>query len=101
MGAVVIADPVGIDAGMGLGDLFEEGEELDAGVPRVTGVRADPTGRDLQCGEQLGGAVTDVVLGLSFGQAGTQRQHRLRAIQCLYLALLVDADPHRALGDAR
>jgi hypothetical protein len=45
------------------------GEELDIGVSWVGGVRADLSGRDLQRGEQGGGAVAQVVVGLSFGQA--------------------------------
>src|SRR5208283_3033256 len=53
---------------------------------------------DLQRGEQAGGAVADVVVGLLLGNALAQRQNRLGAIQRLDLRLLVDADHHIARG---
>ena len=59
---------------MGLGDQFEEGEELDVSVARVAGVGGDLAGGDLQRGEQAGGAVADVVVGLLLGNALAQRQ---------------------------
>jgi len=71
VGAVVVADDVQLHPGVGLGDLFEEGQELFVGVSLIAGVRADSAGRDLQRGEQGGGAVTDVVVGLPCGQTGS------------------------------
>jgi hypothetical protein len=40
-GRPAVADHVELDAGMGLGDLFEEGQEHGVGVSRVAGVGAD------------------------------------------------------------
>ena len=68
---------------MGLGDQLEEGQELDVGVARVAGVGGDLAGGDFQRGEQAGGAVADVVVGLLLGDALAQRQNRLGAIQTL------------------
>ena len=77
---------------MCLGDEFEESEELDVGVARVAGVGGDLAGGDFERGEQAGGAVADVIVGLLLGDALAQRQNRLGAIQRLDLRLLVDAD---------
>ena len=54
--------------------------------------------RHVQRGEQRGGAVADIVMGVAFGVSQSQRQHRLSAIQGLNLALLVDAQHHRIVG---
>ena len=70
---------------MGLGDQLEKGQELDVGVTRVAGVGGDLAGGDLQRGEQAGGAVADVVVGLLLGNALAQRQNRLGPIQRLDL----------------
>ena len=53
---------------------------------------------DLQRGEQGGGAVALVVIGLPLDLAGAHRQDRLGAIQRLDLALLVHADHDRGPG---
>jgi hypothetical protein len=47
---------------VGLGDQFEEGQELCVGVPLIADV-GDLAGGDLQRGEEAGGAVPDVVAG--------------------------------------
>ena len=96
VGGVVIADDAQPHAGMGLGDQLEEGQELVIGVTRVAGVGGDLAGGDLQRGEQAGGAVADVVVGLLLGNAWAQRQNRLGPVQGLDLAFLIDADHHRA-----
>ena len=54
---------------MGFGDQLEEGQELGVGVARVAGVGGDLAGGDFQRGEQAGGAVADVVVGLLLGDA--------------------------------
>jgi hypothetical protein len=54
---------------MGLGDLLEEVQELHMGMPVVAGVRADASGGHLQRGEQRGGAMPRVVVGLTFGKS--------------------------------
>ena len=87
VGGVVVADDAQPHPGVCLGDEFEEGQELDMGVARVAGVGGDLAGGDFQCGEQAGGAVADVVVGLLFGDALAQRQNRLGTIQRLDLGL--------------
>ena len=83
---------------MGLGDQLEKGQELDVGVTRVAGVGGDLAGGDLQRGEQAGGAVANVIVGLLLGNALAQRQNRLGPIQRLDLAFLIDAEHDRALA---
>src|SRR5215213_3349661 len=75
---------------MDLRDAFEEGEELDVAVPRVAGVGADLAGRNLQRGEQGGGAVANVVMGLPCRPTRPQRQSELGPVHGLDLGLLVD-----------
>jgi len=73
VGGVVVADHVQLHPRVGLGDLFEEAQELLMAMPGQTHLldppgRAhllDPPGRDLQRGEQGGGAVANVVVGLA------------------------------------
>ena len=71
MSGVVVTDHVQVLAGMG-GSLLQEAQELAA----VAGVACagDRAGGDLQHGEQGGGAVADVVVGLPFGDAWAHRQ---------------------------
>lgn len=85
VGSVVVTDDMQLLAGMDPGDLFEKGQELDAGVPGKTGAGGDPSGDDLERGEQCRRTVALVVMGLAGGQTWAQRQHRLRAVQCLDL----------------
>ena len=68
VGGVVVHHDVQLAARVGLGDLLEEAQELVVAVPRVAGV-GDLAGRDLQGGEQGGGAVPLVVVGGLLGQA--------------------------------
>ena len=84
---------------MGFGDRLQERQELVVGVTRIAGIRGDLAGGDLQRGEQAGGAVADVVVGLLLGNALAQRQDRLGPVQGLDLALLVDGPgrPHVCL----
>jgi hypothetical protein len=78
-------------------DRAQERQELL--VPMTAFHRADElAGRDLERGEQAGGAVPDIVEALPFGHAGQHRQHRRRAVQCLDLGLLVHAQHDRFRG---
>lgn len=77
VGGVVIADDAQPDSGVGFGDQLEKGQELGVGVTRVAGVGGDLAGGDFQRGEQAGGAVADVVVGLLLGNGLAQRQNRL------------------------
>ena len=65
-------------------------------VPGQAGL-LDPAGGHLQRGEQGGGAVADVVVGLFLGHPGPDRQDRRGPVQGLDLGLLVDADHHGLL----
>ena len=95
VGGVVVQDDAQPHPGMGFGDQFEKGQELDVGVTRVAGVSGDLAGGDLQRGEQAGRAVADVIMGLLLGNALAQRQNRLGPIQRLDLGFFVDTDHHR------
>src|SRR3712207_6839427 len=63
VGGVVVDHHVQPPARIGGGHLPEKREELLVAVPLGAGV-GDPSGGDLQRGEQRGGAVPDVVEGL-------------------------------------
>ena len=93
VGGVVVDHDVQFAPRVGLGDLLEEPQELLVAVPVVAGVD-HLAGGDLECGEQGGGAVPDVVVGAA-GAARPQRQHRRGPVQRLDLGLLVHAEHHR------
>ena len=76
---------------------LREGQELLVAVPWLARVE-DLARGDLQRGEQGGGGVALVVIGLPLDLAGAHRQDRLGAIQRLALALLVHADHDRGPG---
>ncbi len=82
--------------GVGAGHVLEEGQELLVAVPLLAQPGHLP-GRDLQRGEQRGGAVTDVVVGALLGVPGLHRQHLLGSVQRLHLGLLVDTQHDRVL----
>jgi hypothetical protein len=70
-------------------DGVEEADELL--MPVAPHALADHrAGKDIECGEQGGGAVPLIVEGHRAGLALLQRQARLGAIKRLTLALLVD-----------
>ena len=75
----------------------QELEELPAAVARKT-LSDNLAGGDVQRREERGGAVAHVVVGVPLDLARSHGQHRLRAIERLDLALLVDAEYERALG---
>jgi hypothetical protein len=97
VGGVVVDDDVQLPTRIGLRDLLEECEELFVAVPRVAGVGHFP-GRDLQRGEQRGGAVPNVVVGLLLRDPRPNGQDRRGPVQRLDLALLIDAQHDRRLG---
>jgi hypothetical protein len=76
---------------------LRKAEELLMAVPGGAGV-GDPAGGHLQGGEQRGGAVPDVVEGLSLRLPRGYRQRRGGAFEGLQLRFLVHAEHHRALG---
>lgn len=67
-------------------------------VARKACVGADPAGGDFECGEQAGGVVASVVMGLLLGNLLVQRQDRLSSVQGLDLGFLIDADHDGAGG---
>jgi hypothetical protein len=69
VGWVVVDLHVQLTAWVGSGDLLEEGHELWAAMPLGGGV-ARLAGGHVQCGEQRGGAVPDVVEGLPLREPG-------------------------------
>jgi hypothetical protein len=69
-------------------DQVEEGAELPGAVPLPAG--ADDLPRlHVQRGEQVGGAVPDVIVGAPLDLAGPRRQHRGGALERLDGGLLV------------
>ena len=75
----------------------QELEELPAAVARQA-LGNDLAGGDVEGGEQRGGSVAPVVMSAPLDLSGPHGQHRLRAVERLDLALLVDAKHERALG---
>src|SRR4051794_13031142 len=65
-------------------------------VPLGAGV-GDPAGGDLECGEQGGGAVPDVVRRVPLGRSRSDGKPRGGPLQRLDLRLLIDAEHHRLL----
>ena len=72
-------------------DLFEEVQELGRPVTLVAFADDEPRG-DIECGKQRGRTMPHVAVRATFGYARHHRQDRLLAIECLDLALLIDAE---------
>src|SRR3954447_5853027 len=98
LGQVVDHD-VQLAAGIGGGDLLEEGQELLVAVPVGAGL-GDLAGGHLEGGEQRGGAVPDVIEAGRLRMSGAHRQRRRAALQRLDLRLLIDTAPPPAPADA-
>src|SRR5579871_1405021 len=82
---VVIHDEMDIEFSWHGGlDLVEKLAELGGTVASVA-LADDPSGRNIEGGEQRCGAVPFVVMAPSGRLAGTHRQHRLAAVQRLDL----------------
>jgi len=89
VGGVVIHDDMDVKfARHGGLDLVEELAEL-GGTAASIALADDPSGRNVEGGEQRCGAAPFVFMAPSSRLAGTHRQHRLTAIQRLDLRLLV------------
>ena len=97
----VVADHVDVQAGAGLPvDIVQEVPEVHR--PVLGGQAADHlAGGGVQRGEQVDGAVPDVVEAAPLGHARDHRQHRRSPFQGLDLRLLIDREDHRAAGGAR
>jgi len=98
VGGIVVQDDVDLLAGRDRPiDRVQEADELLVAV--ALHVPADDlSGRDLQRGEQGGGAVALVVVGHGRRFPGLHRQAWLGAVQSLDLGLLVDGQDDRILG---
>ena len=97
VGAVVVEDQVDVQLlRHRLLDDREELPELDGPVARVASPDDFSRG-DVEGGEERGGAVALVVVGLAGGRPRTQRKHRLGAVERLDLRLLVHAEHDRPL----
>ena len=98
MSSVIVDD--GVD-GLARGDLaldcVEKGNELLVAMPSHA-TSDHGSVEDIERGEQSGRAVALVVMGHRPAFSGLERQARLRAVEPLDLALLVDRDDHRVLG---
>jgi len=89
---VIVHDQMNIEFGWYADfDLVEELAELGGAVAPVA-LANDPSGRNIKGGEQRCGAMSFVVMAPSSRLAGTHRQHRLAAVQCLDLRLLVHTE---------
>lgn len=61
----------------------------------------DRAGTDVECGEQVGGAVPDVVMGAFLSDAEIDGSQRLGPVRRLNLGLLVDREHHGCSGLSR
>src|SRR5271168_2203647 len=98
VGGIVIHDDMDIDPFWDLSiDLFEEVQELGRSVTLVAFADDEPRG-DIEGGEQRGRTMPHVAVRATFGYARHHRQDRLLAIECLDLALLIDAEDEGSVG---
>jgi hypothetical protein len=74
-------------------DRAQEFQKLAAAMPAVQ-LSDDVAGGNVECGKQGSCAMALVVVRAPFCDAGGQRQDRLGPVQCLYLAILIDAQHH-------
>ena len=97
----LVADDVDGQAGVGLlVDLIEEVAEV--GRPVLRGQMADDlAGGGVQRGEQVDGAVPDVIMATPLGHARDHRLHRHGPLQHLDLRLLIDRKDRRVPGGAK
>src|SRR6478672_33007 len=92
VGGIVIHDDMDIESVGDLSiDLSEEVQEFGRPVTLVAFANDEPRG-DIECGEQRGRTMPHAAVRATFGYARHHRQDRLLAIECLDLALLIDAE---------
>ena len=103
MGGVVVNDEVKLTVAV-IGKLgvyaFQKRRDLLVAVALMTSGE-NPCGGRVVSGEQRKGPVTHIIVGLTLGQTGTQRQDGLAALQGLSLALLIDTKHDGFLGGLR
>ena len=84
VGAVVVADQMQLQLRVTSGQRLQKGDELQ--VPMATvAASVDLAAGHLQRGEQAGGAVASVIMGLAGGRPGPHWQRRLSAVKRLDL----------------
>src|SRR5450432_357505 len=97
VGGVVVEDQMQIEmCGRLAVDCFQKRQELVCPMACQT-FADDGTGRHIERGEECCGAVALVIMGHRAGTALFQGQTRLRAVECLDLALLIDGKHQRLL----
>jgi hypothetical protein len=98
MGGSVVEHEVHVKIGRHLAvDQVEEGADLLTAVPLAAG--ANHLSRlHIQGGEQIGRAVTHVIMGPSLDLARSHRQHRSGALEGLDLGLFIHAQNQSAIG---
>jgi hypothetical protein len=84
---------VDVLAGVGLYGLFNKRQEVRPIAGRCA-LPVDLAGGDVQGGEEVCGAVSDVVVGRFLGRVEGDRQQRLRPVQRLDLRLSVQTEHH-------
>jgi hypothetical protein len=98
VGGVVVDDGVDDFSGRdGALDGVEEADELLVAMPSYAASDHGSV-EEVERGEQSGRAVALVIMGHRTAFPGLERQARLRAVERLDLALLVDRDDHHVLG---
>ena len=98
VGAEVVEDEVDLEISRHLSiDAVEELPELDRTVAPMD-LADDHAGRNFECGEGRGRAMTPVVEGPLFRAARLHCQHWLAAVERLELSLLVDTLHERVVG---
>src|SRR6516164_7264166 len=98
VGGIVIHDDMDIEPLRDFRiDLLEEVQELSCPMPLVAFADDEPGG-DIEGGEQRGRTMAQVAVRTTFGYARRHWQDRLLAIECLDLALLIDAEDEGAVG---
>ncbi|WUB68686.1 hypothetical protein OG734_47155 [Streptomyces sp. NBC_00576] len=100
VGGEVVQDDVDLLARVRFHRLLREDQEVLA-VPDRLALADDLSGADVECGEQVRGAVPDVVVRACLSGREGDGQHRLGPVQRLDLRLLVDGQhDHAARGEA-
>ena len=98
MGGVVVHDDVDVQIiGNATIDLLEEIEEFPGPVALIA-LADDEARGNVERGEQGCGSVADIIVRPALGHTRHQGQNRLFAVECLYLALLVDAKDQSPIG---
>ena len=98
VGGVVVHDQANVEIGRDIAlDLAQEAQELSPAMTRIA-TPDDLAGRCVESREQGQGSMTRIVVRAPLDLSRAHGKQRLRSIQRLDLALLVDAQNQRAFG---